>query len=61
MMLVPAGLFGSLLSGLAGTLGGMAGKAFGQPQLGRTIGEGLAPIAKLIPFQTVEPQPAPTA
>jgi hypothetical protein len=61
MMLVPAGLFGSLLSGLAGTLGGLAGQAFGQPQLGRTIGEGLAPIAKLIPFQTVEPQPAPTA
>lgn len=61
MMLVPAGLFGSLLSGLAGTLGGLAGGVFGQPQLGKTIGEGLAPIAKLIPFQTVEPQSAHTA
>ena len=61
MMLVPAGLFGSLLSGLAGTLGGLAGKPFGRPELGKAIGEGLAPIAKLIPFQTIDPEPVHTS
>jgi hypothetical protein len=56
MMLVPAGLFGSLLSGLAGTIGGVVGSAFGQGQVGRAIGDAAAPLAKLIPFQAVEPQ-----
>jgi hypothetical protein len=58
MMLVPAGLFGSLLSGLAGTIGGAVGGVFGHAKTGQAIGEAASPLARLIPFQAIDPQTA---
>ena len=58
MMLVPAGLFGSLLSGLAGTVGGAVGGIFGDAKTGKAVGDLASPLLGLLPFQTIAP---PTA
>lgn len=55
LMLVPAGLFGNLLSGLAGVAGGAVGGLFGQAKTGQAIGKAAAPLFGLLPFQVVAP------
>lgn len=52
LMLVPAGLFGNLLSGYAGAIGGVVGGIFGEGRTGRTIGDAAAPLIKLLPFDS---------
>jgi hypothetical protein len=49
--LAPQGAFGSFLGGIAPTLGGYIGGAFGNQPLGSTIGQGAAPLLRLLPFQ----------
>jgi hypothetical protein len=49
-MFVPAGLFGSLLSGLAGSIGSTVGDWFGSEGTGEAVGNAVAPILDLIPF-----------
>jgi hypothetical protein len=58
MMLVPAGLFGSLLSGLAGTIGGVVGGLFGDAKTGKAVGDLAAPVFGVMPFHTIVPQTA---
>lgn len=53
LIVVPAGFFGSLLSGLSGTIGGAVGGLFGDAKTGQAIGGGLSPILSLLPFQVV--------
>jgi|GEM_PF-4086658 len=55
LILVPAGLFGNLLSGLAGAAGGVAGGLLGDAKTGRAVGDAAAPFLKLLPFQVVAP------
>ena len=54
MVVVPAGFFGDLLSGVAGTVGHLVGGDTGQK-----IGEAASPFLGLLPFQTVPPKLAP--
>ena len=54
MVVVPAGFFGDLLSGVAGTVGHLVGGDTGQK-----IGEAASPFLGLLPFQTVPPELAP--
>jgi hypothetical protein len=50
LMVVPAGLFGNLLSGLAGTIGGaVAGDT------GKAIGEAASGLISMLPFHAVPP------
>jgi hypothetical protein len=62
LMLVPAGLFGNLLSGYAGAIGGTIGGWLGDAKTGQTIGNAAAPLIKLLPFGTSYPAgyPAPS-
>lgn len=57
LVMVPAGLFGNLLSGIAETVGGAIGGS-----TGRTIGKAASPLLGLIPWSVVpsavEPQSA---
>jgi hypothetical protein len=59
LIVVPAGFFGNLLSGLADTVGGAIGGAFGDAQTGAAIGSAAKPLLGLIPFHTVPPELAP--
>jgi isocitrate/isopropylmalate dehydrogenase len=59
MIVVPAGLFGNLLSGLAGTVGGVVGGLFGSAKTGKDVGDLASPLLKLLPFHTIAPQSAP--
>jgi hypothetical protein len=54
MVVVPAGFFGNLLSGLSGTIGDLVGG-----DTGKSIGDTASPLLKLLPFQTVPPELAP--
>lgn len=57
MIVVPAGFFGDVLAGVAGTVGDLVGG-----KSGRQVGEAAAPfIRELFPFQAVPPQLAPQA
>ncbi|QGQ19287.1 hypothetical protein GC089_08645 [Cellulomonas sp. JZ18] len=55
LVLVPAGLFGNLLSGLAGTVGKAIGGAFGDARTGEDVGNAVAPVLRLFPFSVVPP------
>ena len=55
--IAPQGAFGNFFSGIAPSLGGAIGGAFGQQQLGSAIGQGAAPLLRLLPFQ-VDPMQA---
>jgi hypothetical protein len=59
MIVVPAGFFGNLLSGLADTVGGAIGGIFGDSQTGAAIGNAAKPFLGLIPFHAVPPELAP--
>jgi hypothetical protein len=59
MVVLPAGFFGNLLSGLAGTIGSTVGDLFGDAATGKKIGDAAAPIVGLIPFHAVPPELAP--
>jgi len=59
MIVVPAGFFGNLLSGLADTVGGAIGGVFGDSKTGAAIGNAAKPLLGLIPFHTVPPELAP--
>ncbi len=59
LVVLPAGFFGSLLSGLAGTIGGAVGDVFGDAGTGKQIGDAAAPILDLIPFHAVPPALVP--
>jgi hypothetical protein len=59
LIVVPAGFFGNLLSGLADTVGGAIGGAFGDARTGAAIGNAAKPLLGLIPFHTVPPELAP--
>lgn len=59
MVVVPAGFFGNLLSGLAGTVGGAVGGLFGDAKTGAAVGGAAAPLLKLLPFHEVPPQYLP--
>jgi hypothetical protein len=59
LVVLPAGFFGSLLSGLAGTIGSAVGDAFGDAQTGKQIGDAAAPILDMIPFHALPPALAP--
>ncbi|MDQ3610079.1 MAG: hypothetical protein M4D85_00490 [Actinomycetota bacterium] len=59
MVVVPAGFFGNLLSGLAGTVGGAVGGLFGDAKTGTAVGGAAAPLLKLLPFHEVPPQVLP--
>jgi hypothetical protein len=48
--LAPQGAWGNFLGGIAPTLGGLVGGTFGNPSLGATIGQGAAPLLRLLPF-----------
>ena len=61
LMFVPAGLFGNLLSGLAGSVGGVVGDVFGSKGTGTAIGEAASPFLKMLPFQVVAPTGAVAA
>jgi hypothetical protein len=54
MVVVPAGFFGDLLSGVAGSVGHLVAGDTGQK-----IGEAASPFLSLLPFQTVPPELAP--
>jgi hypothetical protein len=54
LMLVPAGLFGHLLSGLAGTLGGLISD---QP-IANTVTSVVGTVFDALPFHTIAPQSA---
>lgn len=54
LVVLPAGFFGSLLSGLAGTVGKLVGGDTGQ-----AIGNAAAPIIGMIPFHALPPELAP--
>lgn len=53
LVVLPAGFFGSLLSGLAGTVGGAVGEIFGDAKTGQTIGNAAAPLLDLLPFHAL--------
>lgn len=53
LMFVPAGLFGSLLSGLGSTLGNAVGGLFGHAQTGEAIGGIVGQVGNLLPFSVV--------
>jgi hypothetical protein len=55
LIVVPAGLFGSLLSGLAGTIGGAVGGLAGDAETGKAIGEAASGLISMLPFHTVPP------
>jgi hypothetical protein len=55
LMVVPAGLFGNLLSGLAGTIGGAVGGLAGDSDTGKAIGEAASGLISMLPFHTVPP------
>ena len=55
LMFVPAGLFGNLLSGLAGSVGGAVGEALGSKSTGTAMGNAASPFLKMLPFQVVAP------
>jgi len=55
LIVVPAGLFGNLLSGLAGTIGGAVGGMFGDEETGKAIGEAASGLISMVPFHTVPP------
>jgi len=59
VVVLPAGFFGDLISNFAGTIGEVAGGAFGASGTGRQVGEALSPIAKLLPFTVIPPSVAP--
>jgi hypothetical protein len=59
LIVVPAGFFGNLLSGLADTVGGAIGGIFGDAKTGAAIGSAAKPLLGLIPFHTVPPELAP--
>jgi hypothetical protein len=59
LIVVPAGFFGNLLSGLADTVGGAIGGVFGDSQTGAAIGAAAKPLLGLIPFHTVPPELVP--
>jgi hypothetical protein len=61
LVVLPAGFFGSLLSGLAGTIGSTVGDVFGDAATGKQIGDAAAPILDMIPFHAVPPALAPQA
>jgi hypothetical protein len=55
LIVVPAGLFGNLLSGLAGTIGGAVGGMFGDEETGKAIGDAASGLISMVPFHTVPP------
>lgn len=57
MMMVPAGLFGGLLSSFAGAIGGVVGEIAGNRKTGEAVGKAVSPILELLPF-SVLPRPA---
>jgi hypothetical protein len=59
MIVVPAGFFGSLLSGFAGTIGGAVGGMFGSSGTGAAVGGIAAPILEMLPFHVVPPSLTP--
>jgi hypothetical protein len=59
LVVLPAGFFGSLLSGLAGTIGSTVGDVFGDAKTGKQIGDAAAPFLDMIPFHAVPPALAP--
>jgi hypothetical protein len=50
--LMPQGAFGNWLGGMAPTIGGFVGGAFGNQGFGTAMGQAAAPFARLLPFQT---------
>jgi hypothetical protein len=48
--LAPQAAWGNFLSGVAPTVGGLVGGAFGNQGLGTAIGQGAAPLLRLLPF-----------
>lgn len=59
LVVLPAGFFGNLLSGLAGTVGSAVGGAFGDARTGQAVGDAAAPLLKLLPFKQVPAELAP--
>lgn len=55
MTVLPAGFFGSLLSGMAESVGGAVGGLFGSSGTGAEIGKSVAPILNMMPFHAVPP------
>ena len=55
MTVLPAGFFGSLLSGMAESVGGAVGGLFGGERVGAQIGSTVAPIINMLPFHAVPP------
>lgn len=53
MIFVPAGIFGSILSGFAGVIGQGVGALAGNPTLGRQVGETASPFLKMLPWSVV--------
>ncbi|SDR98630.1 hypothetical protein [Microlunatus soli] len=62
LMVVPAGIFGDIIGGLAGTIGEVTGGWFGNAQLGKTLGNAASPIIEhYVPFQVIPPAVAPAS
>ena len=61
VVVLPAGFVGDLLSKFSGTIGEVAGGAFGDAALGRTIGDAAGPLVKLLPFSIVPPSVDPAS
>jgi hypothetical protein len=59
LVVLPAGFFGNLLSGLSETVGGAVGGLFGDARTGQAIGSGVAPILNMLPFHVVPPALVP--
>lgn len=55
LIVLPAGFFGNLLSGMAESVGGAVGGLFGDRQVGAQIGSTVAPIINMLPFHAVPP------
>lgn len=53
LVVVPAGVFGGLLGSFGGLLGSAVGGIWGQPDLGKTIGDTVGQFGKFLPFQVL--------
>jgi hypothetical protein len=56
LIVLPAGFFGSLVSGLGGVVGGAVGGLFGASKTGTDVGSIVGQLGNLIPFHQVPPQ-----
>src|SRR3569833_1113906 len=61
VVVLPAFFVGDLLSKFSGTLGEIAGGAFGDAALGKLVGDAASPLLKLLPFSIVPPSVNPAS